>query len=460
MGPGAIQYAATFPLPSTLAGTSINVTVNGSTLSCPMIYTSDSQLAAILPSAIPTGTGTLVVSYNGDSDAGPITVVTTSPGIFTVNQQGSGPGVIQDGSGNANALDSAFTTGQTVVVWATGLGPISGSDADVPPTGNLPGVTVTASVGGQPANVVYAGRSQDAGLDQINITLPAGVTGCFVPVYLVATPAEGTAVTSNFVTVSIAPSGTFCVDSNFPDIFIGNGYLNGLVSLTRLVTISGTSDTGTASFAQYAPDGSNFVDVTNGSCNVSEYNGGVTPPLPKILDAGPVLNVEGPTGTRQMAKSPTGLYGATFATSPPLYLNPGGYTIDNGNGGPDVGDFQLSLNAPPAFTWSNESSITTVDRSQPLRITWTGGDPNGQVQVSGRSYADSSAYVLFTCYARDSDQQLTVPATILSLLPPTSNQANTFAVSTTTSVNGAASGLNTLTGSFTYAFSSVGLAFR
>src|SRR5215469_11466498 len=50
MGPDPIQYASSFPLPSNLMGTSVNVTVNGTTLPCPMIYTSSGQIAAILPS--------------------------------------------------------------------------------------------------------------------------------------------------------------------------------------------------------------------------------------------------------------------------------------------------------------------------------------------------------------------------------------------------------------------------
>ncbi len=323
MGPGAIEYAGSFPLPSTLGGTSVNVTVNGSTLPCPMIYTSSGQLAAILPSAItPTGTGTLVVSYNGASNAAPITVVTSSPGIFTVNQQGSGPAVIQDGGGNPNALGNAFNPGQTVVVWGTGLGPISGSDANVPPTGNLPGITVTAFVGGQSAAVAYAGRSQDAGLDQVNIMLPTGVTGCFVPIYLVATPDSGAAVTSNFGTLSIAGSGTVCVDPAYPDISSGNGYSSGTVSLTRLVNVvsATTSDIGAASFLQYSASIANFMDTANGACNVSQNNGGMPPVLPRALDAGAVLNVTGPGGARQMAKS-AGSYSATFAASPPLYLS-------------------------------------------------------------------------------------------------------------------------------------------
>ena len=65
LGPAQIQYASSFPLPATLAGTSANVTVNGTTLPCVMIYTQDGQIAAILPSNTPVGTGTIRVTYNG-----------------------------------------------------------------------------------------------------------------------------------------------------------------------------------------------------------------------------------------------------------------------------------------------------------------------------------------------------------------------------------------------------------
>ncbi len=120
----------------------------------------------------------------------------------------------------------------------------------------------------------------------------------------------------------------------------------------------------------------------------------------------------------------------------------------------------MSLTAPPAFTWSNASSVTTIDRSQPLRITWTGGDPNGQVQVSGRSFADPTASVSFTCYAKGSDLQLTVPATILSLLPPATNQNNFFSVSSGSSSTGAAGGLDTLNGAVVYSFQKSAVAYH
>src|SRR2546423_15012051 len=50
MGPSPIQYVSAFPLPSTLEGTGVKVTVSGTTFDCPMIYTSDGQNEELLPS--------------------------------------------------------------------------------------------------------------------------------------------------------------------------------------------------------------------------------------------------------------------------------------------------------------------------------------------------------------------------------------------------------------------------
>ena len=67
LGPATIQHANSYPLPTTggLAGTTIQVRVNGVTKNCIMIYSLNTQVAAILPSATPVGTGTLTLSYQG-----------------------------------------------------------------------------------------------------------------------------------------------------------------------------------------------------------------------------------------------------------------------------------------------------------------------------------------------------------------------------------------------------------
>jgi hypothetical protein len=77
---------------------------------------------------------------------------------------------------------------------------------------------------------------------------------------------------------------------------------------------------------------------------------------------------------------------------------------------------------PPPFVWTNQSSITTVNRASGLTINWTGGDPSGYVTIAGTSTAygstaATSTTVSFTCTARVSDGSFTVPAVVLLGLP-------------------------------------------
>ena len=52
-----------------MGGTSVSVTVGSTTVSAPMYYTSATQVAALLPSNTPTGSGTLTVTYSGTASA-------------------------------------------------------------------------------------------------------------------------------------------------------------------------------------------------------------------------------------------------------------------------------------------------------------------------------------------------------------------------------------------------------
>jgi hypothetical protein len=64
MGPATLASAG-FPLPNTLAGTSVRVTSGSQSLDCPLVYTVARQVAAILPSNTPVGNATLTVSFGG-----------------------------------------------------------------------------------------------------------------------------------------------------------------------------------------------------------------------------------------------------------------------------------------------------------------------------------------------------------------------------------------------------------
>ena len=63
----------------------------------------------------------------------------------------------------------------------SGLFPAGQSDAGAPIQVNSP-TTIQVWVGGFLATLAYHGRSGDAGLDQINFSVPFGVSGCSIPI--------------------------------------------------------------------------------------------------------------------------------------------------------------------------------------------------------------------------------------------------------------------------------------
>ena len=129
LGPNTLRQAESLPYPAQLAGTSIRVTVGSVTRDTVMVYTSDRQGAAILPSSTPVGDGTLSVTYDGRTSAPvAIHVLRSGLGVFTRNQAGSGPAIVQNFNSPAdqpvNALTEAASPGQIMILWGTGLGPV------------------------------------------------------------------------------------------------------------------------------------------------------------------------------------------------------------------------------------------------------------------------------------------------------------------------------------------------
>jgi uncharacterized protein (TIGR03437 family) len=202
LGPSTLQQAPSIPLPATqgLAGTTIQVTVASVTETCIMLYSWTSQVSAILPSATPTGTGVLTLSFQGATSSIPITVLAANFGTFTLNEGGSGPAVVTNASYQAVTMINPAHPGDTVVLWGTGLGAVTGDETEPPVQVDL-GTGVQVFVGGQPAKVVYGGRSNYSGLDQIDFTVPSGIaTGCKTSLVVLV---KG--VTGNVTTTAIAP---------------------------------------------------------------------------------------------------------------------------------------------------------------------------------------------------------------------------------------------------------------
>src|SRR5580704_8450287 len=168
LGPNVLVTAPSPFQSGSLSNTSVSVTVNGITEAGLMYYTSATQVAALLPSATPAGIGNITVSYNNQtSQQFPITVVPNNLGIFTATANGQGTAIVTFPDYSVVSVTKAvncggpFTTcgsanpGDTLTLWATGLGPIMGSDASGAGLGVAINVPLKLFVGGVQANVIY-----------------------------------------------------------------------------------------------------------------------------------------------------------------------------------------------------------------------------------------------------------------------------------------------------------------
>jgi uncharacterized protein (TIGR03437 family) len=160
-------------------------------MAAPLIYVSPNQVSAIVPFGV-SSTGTHVqVGFAGQMSntiAAPVAAAT--PGIFTSDGSGSGQAAALNSDYSVNSGDNPAAAGSIMILYATGSGQSnpSGVDGSVVSADNLPVPVqdVSVLVGGQPAAVLYAGGApyEVEGVLQINIQLPAGVTGTNVPVVL------------------------------------------------------------------------------------------------------------------------------------------------------------------------------------------------------------------------------------------------------------------------------------
>lgn len=455
LGPSVIQGLGGFPIPTKLGGTSIQVTVNGVTKDALMIYSLAGQVAALLPSSTPAGDGTLTLTYNGSaSDPAPIHVVANSFGIFTVNQGGSGEAVVTVPNTNPAvpvSLLKPTSPGQIMTLWGTGLGAVSGDESEPATGGDMShSLGVKLYVGNQPATVLYAGRSPGSvGLDQINFTVPASVSGCFVPV---AVQVKG--VISNFPSIAVSPDGSTCSDPAGPmnqvlsRIEAGQNVRLGLVQLSRFGPTFNLPQIGTATvnediaagyFYNITPQqflGSLGVASLNtfGGCVVWTCRGGSCIPATQggatQLDAGAALSVTGPDGTKSIPKNSAGSYSAILgggSLTNPNFLDPGSYNLSGpgGSGSGAVGAFSASqaIGASP-LTWT-ASQNTTISRSHDVVVNWSGGSANGYVAIIGTSTTGSSGNTAgqvtgtFGCTAKGASGTFTVPSWVLSALPVT-----------------------------------------
>lgn len=436
--PSPLVLESTAPpgLPLTLHGASIEVVVGGVTTHPALYYASPTQISAVLPAATPVGTGTLTVTYNGAvSAAASILVVPSAVGInyfsqLGVNNSNVNVGVAQDLSGAILTFSNSGAPGQTITLWITGLG-ADPDDSDTTYTSTPHRINTPLQVyfGGVLATTSYQGSAGYPGVDIINLQIPLTVPiGCYVPLVVVTGN-----VISNVVNFPVHPGGGTCVE---PTSGLNGSQIlqstqdtlkTGLVSLIQTNTPSGgtrmVTNSANASFQKYTGLLASATGqiVSPGACVVGPIIGASVPSL-EGLEAG-TITLTGPAGLAVTLSPQLGLKGYSGATlAAGAIPSSGGTFTFHGSGGTDVGSFTTALTlANPLMTWTNMSAAATVDRTQGITVTWTGGNPGTYLVISGTSTKTPATNppisAGFTCRIAVEAGQFTVPAYILLGLP-------------------------------------------
>jgi uncharacterized protein (TIGR03437 family) len=182
--------AATVPLPTTLADTSVRVQDSQETeRMAPLFFVSPAQINYLVPEGTATGRAVVnVVSRDQTVAMGALSVVSVSPGLFTANNDGRGaPAAIavRYAADNSQSWDYAFQC--AAAVGSCVPKPIDlGTETDrvylqlygtgIRGRSSLTGVS--AKLGGTDAEIQYAGpQGTLVGLDQVNMLLPRSLRG-------------------------------------------------------------------------------------------------------------------------------------------------------------------------------------------------------------------------------------------------------------------------------------------
>ena len=184
-------YASSVPLPILLSG--VSVKINGRP--APIVFVNNTQINFELPLETPAGAATAVVETNGIPSASfTFQVQPVNPGLFVA---------LNNADGTPNGAAHPASTGDFLVVYMTGQGPVSQPVIDGVPTPNPPPLSnatkpFSATIGGAKATVTFLGLSPGfVGLAQADVQVPKLAAGSYPLVITV----DG--VQSNSLTISV-----------------------------------------------------------------------------------------------------------------------------------------------------------------------------------------------------------------------------------------------------------------
>jgi uncharacterized protein (TIGR03437 family) len=119
----ASNRTATPPYPTTgLNG--VTVQVNGK--AAPIYFVSAGQINFLVPYSTSGATATIVVQNNGvNSNTVTVPLAATSPGVYTLDQSGSGSGAVLHADFSLVNASNPAAAGEVVLIYLTGMGTVN-----------------------------------------------------------------------------------------------------------------------------------------------------------------------------------------------------------------------------------------------------------------------------------------------------------------------------------------------
>jgi phospholipase C len=174
------QQAQSQPLPTSLGGVTATLKdANGGVFPIGLFYVSPSQVNCLLPKGAASGTASITLTNGSATFTGTASVGATAPGLYTASLSGQGPAAAQ-------VVDARGAYSNTFQCSSVGSCTPAAIDIDASPylilygTGirGAPLANVSVKIGNVDAPATYAGaQGTYAGLDQVNVSLPAALKG-------------------------------------------------------------------------------------------------------------------------------------------------------------------------------------------------------------------------------------------------------------------------------------------
>ena len=269
-------------------------------IASPLVYVSASQIAAMVPYSLAGAQSTTVWVFYGTtySSPFPIAVAQAAPGIFSSDASGKGQGAIANSDGSLNSSSKPAAPGSYVTFYLTGMGQTTppGSDGSLATTAATLSSPVSVQIGGQPAQLLYAGAAPGNvdGFAQINAVIPTNLpSGGSLPLVVQMGGVSSQSGLTIAVTGSAAPPRRTVVLIHG----IGQGRTNMSVlnlalsdpvygiDLSRFTVDSNFDWTACANFQIYQPGLScpSYCSLEEGAAELANYIASKVPPGHIIL---------------------------------------------------------------------------------------------------------------------------------------------------------------------------------